>query len=265
MTSPANDATGDSITTIGGMPVVVPLAGFYRRDESFEKRRMRFYWNMQRAESMPDEKQPKRKTTAGRSGQRQQIVMPDRLKSTTIINRYGSVVQYIEASDDIDDPVSKSATDREKNQARAWGDFRRRIARFIRDLDEAASRSPLASPDLMKEPTGNSARPAMLSAGRLEAMDLMGKLHRNVPRDSMAVIEAEVLRDEFGFLTHSSRRSKAIAIEDLRRALDWCVYVLSNGGEITFDRLRLRWPEVRLAMLRQATEQHRKLRQSERR
>ncbi|WP_370193827.1 MULTISPECIES: hypothetical protein [Aurantimonas] len=240
-----------------GAPLVVPLAGFYRRGVKFEAERNRFHAACRRAFNAPVRKPYKPGGAPGRSGQRQSfrhrhLTRAEGGKTVAMLNIYGGVVEYLLATDDIDDPVARSASDRDKDLARGWGDLRRRMARTIRDTNETAERAPLASPDWMKEPTGNSARPSMLSAPRLEALDTMGKLRREVPSDSMALIDSEILGDAFEFISLPSKEAQRIATEDLRRALDYAVFVLSNGREVTWERMMRRWPQVRRGVLKEA-------------
>jgi hypothetical protein len=193
------------------------------------------------------------------------LAQPEGGKTTAMVDVHGGVVEYLEGTDDVDDPVKRSAPDREKDEARRWGDIRRQVARAIRNIDEAAQRSPLASPDWLATPTGNSPRPSMLSASRLQALNAMGALRKDMPRDCMAIIDAEILNDAFGFLPRPvpKDREKAEAsvalraMEDMRRSLDFAAYILHGGREVTWDRLMARWPEVRRGVLRKAIEEAR--------
>lgn len=179
-------------------------------------------------------------------------------RAVTLDLRMG-VVEYLEESRDIDQPVNRKASDAEKVQARAIGNIRRRAARILRDIHDAANGSPLSSPDWLKEPTGNAAGPMMLSASRLEALDVLGEMRKVIPADSMQEIEREIFSDQFGFLTHKSKLARAQAIDDLRRALDWAALVLFAGREVTINDMLDRWEEVRRDKLRHAVEWARRL------
>lgn len=250
-----------AVSATRGAPIVLPLKAFYRREPRFERRRAAFYADLARAFGSQGWSFPRPAISAtgrpGREGRPKEVEVksmkgPGGRQLGIDRDLYGGVVEYLELTNVIDEPVSLSASDREKDEARRWGDIRRRVARNIRETDEGAQGSPLSSPDWMATPTGNAPGPTTVSDVRLWCMEAMGELHKRMPADSMAVINSEILGDAFSFMAIESREAKAIAIEDLRRALDLAAYIFKPGDEVTWDRLMKRWPEVRYGELRKA-------------
>lgn len=224
--------------------IVLPLAAYYGRSPEFEDSRRQFYSIMARVHGFENWRLSApaiaKLPPAGREGRERQILPPDR-ETLATRDLSQSVLAWILATDHMNDPVKRSAPDWAKNDALLAGQLRRKTAATLRDLHDTATGSPLKSVDWMREASGQFG-PRSLSVSRYEAMMRLGEIRAAIPASCMNLIGRDLFHDEFSFAL-PSRQARAIAIEDLRFALDFAAHAIDKH-EMPQDRLVSRWKQA---------------------
>ncbi|MGH0003159.1 hypothetical protein ACQU0X_24075 [Pseudovibrio ascidiaceicola] len=195
-----------------GAPVVVPLAGFYRRSDELEGKRYRFYaamarefdfenWRTKSAASSPARRD------AGRNGQKRDL----RISRNNILvqDARSAPFEWLIFNDKLHDPAMNKNIANDRADAGFY---------FRADMSKAEI-SGLHSPDWMSEPSGQSG-PSSLAGTKLDAMESLGKLRVFMPDQYYRLLERVVWCDEWLWERKDGKGKRKIIVE-VQRALDY--------------------------------------------
>ncbi len=200
------------IKRVDGAPIVVPLAGFYRRSDEQEGKRYRFYaamarefqfenWIAKSKAHTPTQKE------AGRGGRARDL----RISRNNILVQDASSApfEWLVFNDKLHDPeMNKNIAN---DRADAGCSFRKEMG--------LAEISGLRSPDWMSEPTGKSG-PGSLAGSKLDAMESINKLVKFMPEDDYRLLERVLWNDEWVWEQEAGKHKRRM-IEAVQKALDY--------------------------------------------
>ncbi|KZL17657.1 hypothetical protein PsAD2_02993 [Pseudovibrio axinellae] len=217
-------AAAQPISRRPGAPVVIPLAGFYRRSDKLEGKRYRFYAAMAREFDFENwhTKPAARSLTnkdVGRNGKKRDLRISR--NNILVLDANSAPFEWLVFNDKLHDPTMHEniANDR------ADAGFR-----FRQDMSKAEI-SGLRSPDWMSEPTGSQG-PKFLAGTKLEAMESISKLTKAMPKEYFDLLERVVWCDEWVWERKSGKGKRSIIVA-VQRALDYAAlhYNLLPKGE----------------------------------
>ncbi|GHB33947.1 hypothetical protein GCM10007094_23610 [Pseudovibrio japonicus] len=209
---------------VAGAPVVVPLAGYYRRSDEEEAERYRSYAAMAREfgfENWHTKPAARNQTNrdAGRNGQKRDL----RISRNNILvqDARSAPLEWLVFNDKLHDP------DMNKNIANDRAD----AGFYFRQEMSKAEISGLHSPDWMSEPTGTHG-PRSLANTKLDAMVSINGLTEWMPKDAYQLLERVVWCDEWVWEQQGGKGKKA-TITAVQKALDYAAvhYQLLPWGE----------------------------------
>lgn len=211
--------------------VVVPLAGFYRREANFERRRQKFYAEMARYFGFENWYMPQQGRPAPASHGREGLATDLRSsrKSVLVRDANAAPLEHMIFNDLLDDA----------DMAKEIATIRADAGFYYRHEMSLASISPLKSVDLLKEPSGSSG-PTVLANTKLDAMRSIGDLRAGMAAEQYRLLERVIWNDEFTFFNDKGRAD--------RKKLE-CVLCVLDRAAVHYDLLPFqdfvdRWPNA---------------------
>ena len=239
--------------TCTGLPVVVPMAGFYRRSDDAERLRNQMYFQMATIFGFTSWRtatyDPAPLPEPGRDGQARAMEhYGDRAKATFRDN-LSHPMEYLEGNRSLlNDPHKIRPTEQEFNAATNASVRRVRLARDYHETWADGIASGLKSVDLERiSSTGFG--PGSVSDHKISCMQKMATWERNMPRAVKATMQITLQDGVFTFLPTGTHKSD-LALRQICVGLD---IIAEIEGELTLKDLHERWPDLKLWQPRSRT------------
>lgn len=236
-----------------GIPVVVPMSGFYRRSDESERERAQMYYNLAVVFGFQNWRtcsyNPATLPEPGRDGQARSVEhYGDRAKATFRDN-LSHPLEYLEGNRSLlNDPHKASPTEQEFNAATSASVRRVRLARDYHETWVDGEASGLKSVDLERV-SSTGFGPGSVSDHQISCMQKIAIWERAMPRAVRSTIETTFHKGIFTFFPLETAQS-ALALRQICVGLD---IIAEIEGELTLKDLHERWPDLKLWQPRSRT------------
>lgn len=230
-----------------GQPAVVPLAGFYRRDDDTERQRCRMYhdlalifefegWRIRRPE-MPQKIEP------GRDSRGAALAHYGDSRRATFRDNNSHPLEWLEGNMKLlRDPVAGRETEQQMMAAHDSGVRRARIARDYHETKIGGEASGLKSVDLERV-SGAGFGPGSISDHQITCMQKVSEWESTMPTAVRRTMQVVLYEGRFSFLPLGTPDSDLV-LRQIRLGLD---IIAECNGDLPRSEFLSLWPSMKQA------------------